>query len=82
MGEYLDDSLKRKLFEKYGLPVVQEKSGVKRKGEEESTEGSNKKTKMTDGENVPLEDYGSKSNTPVNNVRFRSKIQVTKLFLG
>lgn len=52
-------------MEKFGLSVLPEKTGIKRKnehGEEVENENSNKKTKTSNEDNVPLEDYGSKGN--------------------
>ncbi len=65
MGEYIDEELKKKLMEKFGLSILPEKTGVKRKnedGEEVENENSNKKSKTSNDDNVPLEDYGSKAN--------------------
>jgi len=70
IGEYLQDGLKRQLFLKLGLPLVQEKTVNKRKSEIDDSldENQSKKVKV-DGDgctNVqPFEDYGSSTNTPM-----------------
>lgn len=79
MGEYIDEELKKKLMEKFGLSILPEKTGIKRKnedgGEEVENENSNKKTKTSNEDNVPLEDYGSKANgTPAKVGRKKNRI--------
>jgi len=62
VGDYIDDSLKKKLLTKLGLPTEPERS--KRKNDEDGIEGSKKKLKGNDNAQ-PLEDYGSNSsNSP------------------
>lgn len=68
VSEYIDESLKKMLLEKLGLPLLQEKAGIKRKSLLDEDDTSNKKARYADdGTVMPTEDYGSANNAPFNN---------------